>query len=63
VLCSTKPLRDATRSQPVALAAAIVADAKNIDDLGVLAITAERIAQKHLRARVVPAQYQVVAEP
>ena len=57
-----KPLHDVTRSQPVALANAIVAYAKNIDNLGALAIAVERIAQKHLRASVVPAHYQVVAE-
>ena len=57
-----KPLHDVTRSQPVALANAIVAYAKNIDNLGALAIAVERIAQKHFRASVVPAHYQVVAE-
>jgi nitric oxide dioxygenase len=57
-----QPLHDVTRSQPITLAAAIVAYAKNIDNLGALEIAMERIAQKHLHAGVTPAHYQVVAE-
>jgi nitric oxide dioxygenase len=55
-------VKDAANSQPVALAVAIIAYAKNIDNLGALATAVERIARKHRHANVVPAHYHVVAE-
>jgi nitric oxide dioxygenase len=51
-----------TGSQPKALAAAIVAYAHNIDNLGALASRVERIAQKHVGLNVLPEHYPAVAE-
>ncbi len=51
-----------TGSQPKALAAAIVAYARNIDNLGVLASRVERIAQKHVGLSIRPEHYPFVAE-
>ena len=51
-----------TGSQPKALAAAIVAYARNIDNLGVLASRVERIAQKHVGLNIKPEHYPFVAE-
>jgi len=50
-----------TGSQPVALATAILAYAKNIDNLGALAGAVERIAQKHAGLNILPEHYPVVA--
>jgi nitric oxide dioxygenase len=47
-------------SQPKALAAAIVAYARNIDNLGVLASRVERIAQKHVGLNIKAEHYPVV---
>ena len=49
-----------TGSQPKALAAAIVAYARNIDNLGVLASRVERIAQKHVGLNIKAEHYPVV---
>jgi len=51
-----------TGSQPKALAAAIVAYARNIDNLGALASRVERIAQKHVGLNILPEHYPVVAD-
>ena len=51
-----------TGSQPKALAAAIVAYARNIDNLGVLASRVERIAQKHVGLNIKPEHYPFVAD-
>jgi nitric oxide dioxygenase len=51
-----------TGSQPKALAAAIVAYARNIDNLGALASRVERIAQKHVGLNVLPEHYPAVAK-
>ena len=51
-----------TGSQPKALAAAIIAYARNIDNLGVLASRVERIAQKHVGLSIKPEHYPFVAE-
>ena len=48
-------------SQPRALASAILAYAKNIDDLGVLGAAVERIAQKHAGLNILPEHYPFVA--
>lgn len=48
-------------SQPKALAAAILAYAENIDNLGVLAPAVERIAQKHTGLNILPEHYPFVA--
>ena len=48
-------------SQPRALAGAILAYAANIDDLGVLLPTVERIAQKHAGLNILPEHYPHVA--
>jgi len=50
-----------TGSQPHALAAAVLAYARNIDNLGVLAGTVERIAQKHAALTILPELYPSVA--
>src|SRR5215211_5632277 len=51
-----------TGSQPKALAAAVVAYARNIDNLGALASRVERIAQKHVGLNILPEHYPHVAE-
>jgi nitric oxide dioxygenase len=51
-----------TGSQPKALAAAVVAYARNIDNLGALASRVERIAQKHVGLSILPEHYPAVAE-
>jgi nitric oxide dioxygenase len=49
-------------SQPRALAGAILAYAQNIDNLGVLTPTVERIAQKHVGLQILPEHYPHVAD-
>ena len=49
-------------SQPRALAAAILAYASNIENLGALAPAVERIAQKHVGLQILPEHYPSVAE-
>ena len=49
-------------SQPRALAAAILAYAANVDNLGPLAPAVERIAQKHVGLQILPEHYPHVAE-
>src|SRR5919112_706372 len=51
-----------TGSQPKALAAAVLAYAQNIDNLGALAPAVERIAQKHVGLNILPEHYSHVAE-
>lgn len=51
-----------TGSQPKALANAVLAYARNIDNLGALAGAVERIAQKHVTLTILPAHYASVAE-
>lgn len=51
----------ATGSQPRALAAAVLAYAQNIDNLGVLGPAVERIAQKHVGLNILPEHYPHVA--
>src|SRR6476661_8180778 len=51
-----------TGSQPKALAAAVIAYARNIDNLGALASRVERIAQKHVGLSILPEHYPAVAE-
>ncbi|MBK1661836.1 NO-inducible flavohemoprotein [Paracraurococcus ruber] len=51
-----------TGSQPRALAAAVLAYAKHIDDLGVLGAAVERIAQKHAGLLIRPEHYPHVAK-
>lgn len=51
-----------TGSQPKALAAAVLAYARNIDNLGVLTAAVERIAQKHVGLNILPEHYPFVAE-
>ncbi|WP_431269758.1 NO-inducible flavohemoprotein [Dankookia sp. P2] len=51
-----------TGSQPKALAAAVLAYAKHIDNLGVLSGAVERIAQKHAGLVILPEHYPHVAE-
>ncbi|HWX48899.1 MAG TPA: NO-inducible flavohemoprotein [Roseomonas sp.] len=51
-----------TGSQPRALASAVLAYAKNIDNPGVLAAALERIAQKHVGLNILPEHYPYVAE-
>lgn len=48
-------------SQPRALAAAVLAYAENIDNLGALAPAVERIAQKHVGLNILPEHYPYVA--
>ena len=50
-----------TGSQPKALAQAVLAYARNIDNLGVLAGAVERIAQKHVALNILPEHYPHVA--
>src|ERR687894_1345924 len=49
-------------SQPKALAAAILAYARNIEGLAALAPAVERIAQKHAGLNILPEHYPFVAE-
>jgi len=49
-------------SQPRALASAILAYGANIDNLGALAPTVERIAQKHVGLQILPDHYPHVAD-
>lgn len=49
-------------SQSKALTAAVVAYARNIDNLGVLASRVERIAQKHVGLNILPRHYPFVGE-
>lgn len=49
-------------SQPRALAAAVLAYAQNIDNLGALAGAVERIAQRHVGLNILPEHYPFVAE-
>ena len=51
-----------TGSQPKALAAAVLAYAQNIDNLGALAPAVERIAQKHVALNILPEHYTAAAE-
>jgi len=51
-----------TGSQPKALAGAILAYARNIENLGVLTAAVERIAQKHVGLHILPEHYPAVAE-
>lgn len=51
-----------TGSQPKALAGAVLAYARNIDNLGVLTAAVERIAQKHVGLNILPEHYPFVAE-
>src|SRR5579875_3659684 len=51
-----------TGSQPKALAAAVLAYARNIDNLGVMGPAVERIAQKHVGLQIQPEHYPVVAD-
>jgi nitric oxide dioxygenase len=51
-----------TGSQSKALTAAIIAYARNIDNLGVLASRVERITQKHCGLNILPEHYHYVAE-
>src|SRR5215212_8564928 len=46
-----------TGSQPKALAAAVLAYAHNIDNLGALTGAVERIAQKHVALNILPEHY------
>src|SRR4051794_34753881 len=50
-----------TGSQPKALAAAVLAYARNIDNLAVLGSAVERIAQKHVALNILPEHYPFVA--
>lgn len=56
-----RSLHDTGGTQPVTLAAVIIAYAKNIDNLEALESAVERIAQKHAHASILPAHYKVVA--
>jgi nitric oxide dioxygenase len=49
-------------SQPRALAGAILAYARNIENPGVLTAAVERIAQKHVGLNILPEHYPAVAE-
>ncbi|ACB24583.1 MULTISPECIES: NO-inducible flavohemoprotein [Methylobacterium] len=51
-----------TGSQPKALAQAVLAYARNIDNLGVLGSAVERIAQKHVALNILPEHYPHVAD-
>ncbi len=51
-----------TGSQPKALALAVLAYARNIDNLGVLTGAVERIAQKHVALNILPEHYSFVAD-
>lgn len=49
-------------TQPTALAQAVLAYARNIDNLGALTGAVERIAQKHVGLNILPEHYPVVEE-
>lgn len=49
-------------SQSKALAAAIIAYARNIENLGLLASRVERITQKHVGLQILPQHYPFVAD-
>ena len=49
-------------AQSKALTAAVIAYARNIDNLGVLGSRVERIAQKHVGLNILPKHYPFVAE-
>jgi nitric oxide dioxygenase len=51
-----------TGSQSRALTAAVIAYARNIDNLGVLGSRVERITQKHIGLHILPEHYHFVAE-
>src|SRR5918993_178056 len=51
-----------TGSQSRVLTAAVVAYARNIDNLGALASRVERITQKHVALNILPGHYHFVAE-
>ncbi|WP_299656141.1 NO-inducible flavohemoprotein [uncultured Jannaschia sp.] len=51
-----------TGSQPKALAGAILAYARNIDNLGILGAAVERIAQKHVGLQILSEHYPYVAD-
>jgi nitric oxide dioxygenase len=51
-----------TGSQPKALATAILAYGRNIENLGALAPAVERIAQKHVGLQILPEHYPYVAD-
>lgn len=51
-----------TGSQSKALTAAVIAYARNIDNLGVLGTRVERIVQKHTGLNILPRHYPYVAE-
>ena len=51
-----------TGAQPQALASAVLAYARNIDNLGVLGGAVERIAQKHVALNILPEHYPFVAQ-
>jgi nitric oxide dioxygenase len=51
-----------TGSQSKALTAAVIAYARNIDNLGVLGTRVERICQKHVALHILPEHYHFVAE-
>ena len=51
-----------TGSQSKALTAAVIAYARNIDNLGVLGSRVERITQKHVGLNILPEHYHFVAE-
>ncbi|MCJ2048405.1 NO-inducible flavohemoprotein [Methylobacterium sp. J-070] len=51
-----------TGSQPRVLAQSVLAYARNIENLGVLAGAVERIAQKHVALNILPEHYPHVAE-
>jgi len=50
-----------TGSQPKALAGAVLAYSRNIENLGVLTAAVERIAQKHVGLNILPEHYPAVA--
>ena len=51
-----------TGAQSKALTAAVIAYARNIDNLGVLGSRVERITQKHVGLNILPEHYHFVAE-
>jgi len=55
------PTHQSKGTQPRALAMAVLAYAKNIDNLGVLGGAVERIAQKHVSLEILPEHYPHVA--
>lgn len=55
------PTHQSKGTQPRALAMAVLAYAKNIDNLGVMGSAVERIAQKHVSLEILPEHYPHVA--